>query len=138
VRPLRFGTVGGITAGLQVGLLWLFKSGGLDSVVAYAIALALAVQFNFLANHAFVWGDRRVAGRGIVGLAERWLTFHSCIALSIVINMGVFVVAHLAMPDLVAAALAIALSTVVKFLSLDRLAFRAAAPLEASKRKAVP
>jgi putative flippase GtrA len=96
---------------------------GPSAVAANAIALALAVQFNFAANQLFVWADQPVS---LVSKAfvERWATFHGCIALSLVVNFGVFLVAHLFVADILAVMLGIASSTAIKFVSLDRLAFR--------------
>ena len=123
-RLARFGANGIATFFVQIGLLLLLKSAGLSGVVANAIGIAVAVQFNFLLSEIFVWSDRRlmtVLGRE---MAQRWLTFQSLIALSLVLNFGAFLIARLFVPDLPAAIIGIAASTMVKFLSLDRLAFR--------------
>lgn len=123
LRPIRFGAVGAVTFVVQIGGLFLLKELGLGSVPAYAIALAVAVQFNFIVNQTLVWWDRPLSllSRQFV---ERWATFHGCIALSLAVNMGAFVVAQLFVPDLFAAIIGVGSSTVIKFLSLDRLAFR--------------
>lgn len=123
-RLVRFGVMGGITFGVQIGLLMLLTQAGLPSMVAYTIGLVVAVQFNFLVNQFFVWDDRRIGVLFSRAMAERWLTFHGCIALSLVLNLGGFAVAHLFMPDLPAAIIGVGLSTLVKFFSLDRLAFK--------------
>ena len=127
-RPLRFGIMGLATAVVQLGLLTGFKELGLGSIAAYALAMAIAVQFNFLTNQLFVWQDRPRAGPRLRAYVERWGTFHACIAFSLAVNMGAFVLARLFMPDLAAAVVGIGSSTLIKFLSLDRLAFRQAAP----------
>lgn len=124
-RPLRFGVVGAVTFGVQIGLLILLTTAGLASVIAYALSLAIAVQFNFAVNQTVVWADRPLTLLSWQ-FAERWLTFHGCIALSLVVNMAAFVVAQLFMPDILAAIVGVGASTVLKFLSLDRLAFRSA------------
>ena len=123
-RLVRFGANGIATFFVQIGMLVVLKSMGMSGIVANAIGIAVAVQFNFLLSEIFVWSDRRlmtVLGRAMV---QRWLTFQSVIALSLVLNFGGFLVARLFMPDLPAAICGIAVSTMVKFLSLDRLAFR--------------
>jgi putative flippase GtrA len=124
VRLARFGVVGGVSALIQLSLLELFKSAGLQSVPAYALGLAVSVQFNFLLNLTLVWGDRPVATRRAGSYVRRWLTFHACIALSLALNLGTFAIAQAFVPDLLAGILAIATSTLVKFVSLDRLTFR--------------
>jgi putative flippase GtrA len=123
-RFVRFGANGIATFVVQIGILLLLKSAGLSGVIANAIGIAVAVQFNFLLSELFVWSDRRlltVLGRE---MARRWLTFQSVIALSLVLNFGGFLIARLFLPDLPAAIFGVAVSTLVKFLSLDRLAFR--------------
>lgn len=122
-RPIRFGIVGIVTFGVQIGFFALFKAAGLPSVVANAFALALAVQFNFAANQLLVWADLpvRLWSRAF---AERWATYHGCIAVSLVVNFGAFVVAHLFMPDVLAVMVGIVSSTAIKFISLERYAFR--------------
>jgi putative flippase GtrA len=122
-RPIRFGVVGIITFGVQLGSFFLLKQGGIPSVVAYAIALAISVQFNFIVNQLVVWADRPVKLLS-KQFAERWATFHGCIAVSLVVNMGAFVVAQLFLPDIAAAIVGVGSSTAIKFFSLDRLAFR--------------
>lgn len=54
------------------------------------------------------------------------LAFHGCVAASIGVNMVAFIVVRLFLPDIGAALVGIALSTGVKFMSLDRLAFKEA------------
>jgi putative flippase GtrA len=126
-RVFRFGFMGIVTFVIQIGLLALLTNAGLGSVPAYAIGLTVAVQFNFAVNQLFVWDDRPVSSLVSRAMVERWLTFHGCIALSLVLNFGAFVVAQLFIPDLAAAVLGVGASTLVKFLSLDRLAFKAVA-----------
>ncbi len=122
-RPVRFGIVGAVTFALQIGLLILFTSLGLGSVIAYAGALALAVQFNFVVSQLLVWRDRPTSLTG-GRVAHRWATFHAFIAVSLIVNFAAFVLAQPYMPDVVAAIAALAASTIIKFLSLDRLVFR--------------
>jgi putative flippase GtrA len=124
-RFARFGANGIATFFVQIGLLVLLKSAGMSGVIANAIGIAVAVQFNFLLSELFVWSDRRlmtIFGREMV---RRWLTFQGVLAFSLVLNFGGFLIARLFLPDLPAAIFGVAISTMVKFLSLDRLAFRA-------------
>ena len=123
-RFVRFGVNGIVTFFIQIGILLLLKSAGMGGVLANAIGLIVAVQFNFVVSEVFVWSDRRlmsVLGRQ---MAQRWLTFHGCIAASLVLNFGAFLIAQLFIPDLPAAIVGIGASTLLKFFSLDRLAFR--------------
>jgi putative flippase GtrA len=123
LRPLRFGAVGAVTFGVQLGMLFLFKEAGFGSIIAYALALAVSVQFNFVVNQLVVWHDRPLAMFSRRG-AERWVTFHGCIAASLVVNFLAFIVAQMFIADVFAAVVGVACSTALKFLSLDKLAFR--------------
>lgn len=122
-RPIRFGVVGAVTFALQILLLTFFTNAGLGSIVAYVLALVVSVEFNFAVNQLLVWHDRPVS-RAPRRFVHRWATFHGAIALSLVINVAAFVLAVQFMPDVAAAVVGLAASTVIKFLSLDRLVFR--------------
>ena len=104
-------------------LLTVFTSIGMSSVVAYAFALGLAVQFNFVFSQLLVWHDRPTSLK-LGRVVHRWATFHAYIAVSLIVNFVAFVLAQPLMPDVAAALVALAASTVIKFLSLDRLVFR--------------
>jgi len=95
---------------------------GWGAGVAYALALAVAVQFNFVVSQLLVWPDRPVKLTAS-DLARRWLSFHLMIALSLVINFVCFALAIAYVPDLVATVVAVIASTAIKFLSLDRYTF---------------
>ena len=122
-RPIRFGAVGIVTFGVQMGCFAGLEIAGLAAVIANAIALAIAVQFNFAGNQLLVWADLpvRVRSRAFI---ERWAAFHGCIALSLVINYSVFLMAHLFVAGILAVMIGIVSSTAIKFVSLDRFAFR--------------
>lgn len=124
-RPIRFGVVGAVTFGLQILLLTLFTDAGLGSIVAYVLALAFSVQFNFVVNQLLVWHDRPVS-RVPRRIVHRWATFLGAIALSLVFNVVAFAIAEPFMPAVAAALVGLAASTIIKFLSLDRLVFRSA------------
>ena len=128
-RFLRFGFVGAVTFVVNVSLLYLFKGAGLPSVPAYAVALAIAVQFNFACSQLWVWSDRPVSSLWGREMAQRWVAYHGCIGVSLVINFVAFTLAQIVMPDLLAALAGVAGSTLAKFFSLDRVAFRDATGL---------
>jgi len=122
-RPIRFGAVGLITFGVQMGCFAALHGSGLSPVISNAIALAIAVQFNFAANQLFVWADQPVTLLSL-GFVRRWIAFHGFLALSLAVNFSVFVVAQLFLPPIIAVMLGIGSSTAIKFVSLDRYAFR--------------
>jgi len=126
LRPVRFGLVGALTFALQLLLLTVFTDAGLGSLLAYIVALALAVQFNFVVNQSLVWHDRPLSV-GARRLAHRWVAFHAFIMLSLVLNVAGFALAEPFMPAFAAALVGLAVSTLVKFLSLDRLVFQSGA-----------
>lgn len=126
-RPIRFGAVGIVTFGIQMGFFAGLEIAGLVAALANAIALAIAVQFNFAGNQLLVWADQPVHIRSRA-FVRRWVAFHGCIALSLAINYGVFLVAHLFVPGLIAVMIGIGSSTAIKFVSLDRVAFRSSRP----------
>jgi len=126
--------MGVMTFVLNMGLLVLFGELGASRLPAYAMALGLAVQFNFASSQVWVWRDRRLHTLWGRAMVERWATFHGCIAVSLVVNFAVFGAAQFVMPLLLAVVAAVAASTLIKFLSLDRLAFKrpvAAPPIDA-------
>ncbi len=126
-RPIRFGVVGIITFGVQLSVFYLLKSAGLPGLVANAVAIPVAVQFNFAANQLFVWRDVpvRLFSRALI---DRWATFHACIAVSLAVNYAVFAAAQFFIPEFLAFMVGIGSSTAIKFVSLDRFAFRASNP----------
>ena len=123
-RLLRFGVVGGTTGLVQLAMLQALKAVGFAAVPAYALGLLVSCQFNFTLNSFLVWGDRPLGSDRLRALARRWSAYHACIALAVALNFGVFVVARAYLPDIAAAVVAICASTLVKFFSLDRLAFK--------------
>jgi putative flippase GtrA len=121
-RPVRFLAVGAVTAIAAIGMLEGLKGLGLGAVLAYAIALVVSLQLQFVANQAFVWGDRPSEKRR--DLFDRWVGFHAYTALSLVANLLIFAGVHLVAPDLVAVGVGTLAATAFKFGTLDRLTFR--------------
>ena len=104
-------------------MLSLLTSANVVPAVAYLIALAVAVQFNFIVSQLLVWHDRPMSltvGR----VANRWATFHAMIAVSVVVNFIAFVLLEPHLGNLGASLGALVFSTVIKFFSLDRLVFK--------------
>jgi putative flippase GtrA len=124
-RPLRFLAVGAATFVINIGVLRLLESAGLGSVPAYAVALGVSVQFSFLISNLFVWADRSLSA-DLRAWLQRWLSYHGCIAAAVGLNLAVFVVVSGWLPDLAAVVVATSCATALKFVSLDRLAFRPA------------
>jgi dolichol-phosphate mannosyltransferase len=123
-RPLRFVIVGGLCALLQLALLALLTRVGLGALPANTAAYLLSAQANFALSDRFIWHDRRTE-HAREGLGRRWLSFHASIAGTFLLNEMVFIVARLALPDLVAAAAGIGIAAIVNFIIQDALTFRA-------------
>lgn len=121
---------------INIGVLRALQSAGLGAVPAYAIAVAVSVQFNFLTNNALVWGDRRIVSGRIRAWLQRWVSFHGCVGVAVLLNMAVFVLVSMWLPDIAAAVVATSTATVLKFFSLDRLAFRAEVPTPSESESA--
>src|SRR3954449_985353 len=113
---------------IAIGMLEGLKQLGMGAVLAYAIALAVSLQLQFVTNQMFVWGDRPSDGRR--DLFDRWVGFHGYTALSLIANLAIFAAVHLVAPDLVAVGVGTLASTAFKFGTLDRLTFtdKAGAP----------
>ena len=121
-RPIRFLVLGGVAAVIAIGMLEALKSLGMGAVLAYAIALAVSLQMQFVTNQMFVWGDRPSGGRR--DLFDRWVGFHAYTALSLAANLVIFAGVHLVAPDILAVAVGTLAATAFKFGTLDRLTFR--------------
>ncbi len=125
-RPLRFAIVGGTTGVVQLGVLAVLVSMGLQPLLANALAFALSAQMSFVLSQAFTWRDRHGAEPGRSGLLARWAAFHACISGGAVVNLAVFALALHAMPHLFAAVLGILAGASLNFLTNDHLTFRRA------------
>jgi putative flippase GtrA len=131
-RLARFALTGLAAGGMQLLLLHLLEADGLSPLLANATAFMVATQANFALSQLFTWRDRSAGQRDLPG---RWLRFHGAVAGSAVLNMAVFAAAALVMPSLAAAALGIAGSAALNFVSGERFVFR---PLPASTPQPEP
>ena len=111
-----------MTAAIAIGMLEGLKALGMGAVLAYAISLVVSLQVQFVANQAFVWGDRAAGGKR--DIFDRWVGFHTYTALSLVANLVIFAGVRLVAPDLVAVGVGTLAATAFKFGTLDRLTFK--------------
>ena len=123
-RPLRFAIVGGATGMLQLGVLGVLVSVGLQPLLANAAAFALSAQMNFVLSQTFTWHDRSNGEAERGSLFGRWAAFHACISGGAVANLAVFALAMHVAPHLLAAVLGIVAGASLNFLTNDRLTFR--------------
>ncbi len=125
-RWLKFNLVGAVGIVVQLGILTLLTSLGLNYMLATALAVEAAVLHNFLWHERFTWSDR--GSRNSRDSARRLLHFNLTTgAVSIGGNLLLMRLlvgqAHLA--PLLANLLSIAGCSLVNFLVSDRWVFRA-------------
>src|SRR5689334_14926419 len=112
-RPARFALTGATAALIQLALLHLFTVRGVSQLIANGFAFVLATQVNFGLSQVFTWRDRWT---GMVGVVQRWLTYHGSVAGTALLNMAVFAAASTVLPPLAAAALGILMASAVNFI----------------------
>ena len=123
-RWVRFASTGCITGLLQLGVLnWLLHFSW-NPLGANIVAFLLAAQINFLLGYTFTWHDRHPLWRDRKVLMVCWLTFHLCISGTALLNMVVFLLAHMVLPTLVSSALGIVVAAIINFLLANHLVFR--------------
>lgn len=93
VRFAMFSAIGGLGAGVHLGVLWLFfRVLGTSFLAGTIIATFVAMTFNFLLNNALTYRDRRLKGFG--QLVRGWLSFCLVCAVGAVANVGVAAFLH--------------------------------------------
>ena len=119
-RIVRFAITGGLAGLLQLVLLGLLTKHGWQALPANAAAFLLSAQFNFVLSSLLTWRDRLTKRSPV----RRWLAFHGAIALMAMVNLGVFAVMRLVLPDIAASAAGICAAALGNFCLGDRLIFR--------------
>ena len=120
-RIVRFALTGATAGLLQLALLNVLERDGWPALLANGVAFLVATQANFWLSQSFTWRDRRADARSVPG---RWLRFHAAVAGSALLNMATFAVLSTSLSSLTAAALGIAASAAVNFVSGERLVFQ--------------
>jgi putative flippase GtrA len=129
-RPIRFFLVGQTATLTQLCVLYALTNLGWLPGVANAVALVLSSQVNFFLSATFTWRDRdalerrqeRSRATGFVVL-KRWARFMSGIAVTTLLNDGLFIVLERILPVLVAALVSSVVIAVLNYLMIDRLIF---------------
>lgn len=131
-RLLRFASTGALSAVVQLGLLAVLTRPGdgwnevVANVVANVIAFVVAAQVTFVLSTWYTWRDRYTERWTPRRLLRHWLAFHCSISGTALLNQGIFLVARLWLPTIIAAALGSSLTAIVNFMIGDRLIFRGA------------
>lgn len=131
-RPIRFFLVGQTATLTQLCVLYALTNLGWLPGVANAVALVLSSQVNFLLSATFTWRDRdaletrqahnRATPFIVLG---RWARFMSGIAVTTLLNDGLFILLErTALPVLVAALISSGVIAVLNYFMIDRLIFR--------------
>jgi putative flippase GtrA len=131
-RPIRFFLVGQTATLTQLCVLYALTSLGWLPGIANAVALILSSQVNFFLSATFTWRDRDALERrserseGVaLTIFGRWARFMSGIAVTTLLNDGLFILLErTALPVLVAAIISSSVIAVVNYLMIDRLIFR--------------
>ena len=123
LRPLRFALTGGTAGVVQLVMLRCLEGVGVPGLLANGLGFLISAQVNFLLSQAFTWADRGLDRAAGETLGRRWARYHVAIAGTALLNMLVFAVARMALPDLVASALGIGVAAVANFILGDRLVF---------------
>jgi putative flippase GtrA len=119
-RGIRFVLVGGSSAVVQLSLLALFLRLGWQPTPADAVAVVVATELNFLLSSFVTWQDRWTSG----GWSVRWLLFHASTGSMMLVNLLVFLGAHLALEPLLASAAGIVVAGTGNFVLANRVVFR--------------
>jgi putative flippase GtrA len=122
-RILRFGTSGAISAVFQLAILSVLLDVDIRTAAANFLAFLAGAQLNFLLNRRFTWRDRETATSALA----TWARFMCAVSITALLNLGVFALADLVIPSLIAAAIGIAVVAVANFVIGDRAVFVAAA-----------
>jgi putative flippase GtrA len=61
-RFLRFNAVSALGIGVQLGVLWLLTTSGVDYLAATTLAVGVAVVHNFAWHRQWTWADRDTHG----------------------------------------------------------------------------
>ncbi|GCE26751.1 hypothetical protein KDA_22350 [Dictyobacter alpinus] len=125
-RPVRFICTGGLAAVIQLTILNLLVKYGWESAWANVVAFLIAAQFNFVMSFFFTWRDRQPATDTAAKhlLLSRWLSFHSSILFTALLNQLVFIATRAFIPTLFASALGICVASLVNFFTMNTLVFR--------------
>ncbi len=121
-RFLRFGSIGSFCLLLQVVTLTLLREGGMNPVMANAMAFAGSAQANFLLSYIYTWRDRP-RFKTALGLLRRWLKFNGVVLFALFVNSAVFALVHRAVGLVIGALLAVAVSALATFLLHNFMTF---------------
>lgn len=114
-RILRFGSVGGICALVQILLLYVLVQ-YFPLLTSNAIGFFVSAQLNFFLSYFFTWRDS--ARKSGLGLFTTWLRFNGVVLMAASINTLAFAVLKntLSLPSIIAVTGAIIISTSCTFL----------------------
>ncbi|WP_326523484.1 glycosyltransferase family 2 protein [Sphingomonas sp.] len=93
VRFAMFSAIGGLGAGVHLGVVWLFfRALGASFIAATVVATLVAMTFNFFLNNALTYRDRRL--KGARALLDGWVSFCIVCSVGAAANVGVAAFLH--------------------------------------------
>jgi putative flippase GtrA len=123
-RVVRFLTVGGSCAVIQLSILHVLVVSGIEVHLANLIAFMISMEINFALNQAFTWRDRWSSSLSAGRIIGRLALFNVAAALTAgVINQGTFALVNLFTSYLVAGAAGIVVAAGANFLLNDKVVF---------------
>lgn len=123
-RLIRFASVGGACALLQLAALHLLVELNVDKSVANLFALVCFAQFNFALSSIITWTDRREPDRNSP-VVQRMARYNGMILVSALANQLTFMVAITHVEYLIAGVLSLLVGAIINYLASDRLVFTA-------------
>jgi putative flippase GtrA len=119
-RQLAFLAVGGGCFAFQLCCLVALIHLGMGGDVANTLSFALGAEMKFVLSLRWVWRDRSAAGQ----MWRRCARFNATTLVVYFVDQGVFSGTHSVLTPIPAAALGVAVGTLVSYVVCDRLVFR--------------
>ncbi len=128
---------GGLGFVVQLALVVLLTSVGLQYLVATAIAVEAAIITNFFWHHSWTWADRVAGAAGATGATgatgiEQFMRFNALTAVTSIVGsvmVAAVLVESFTLSPIVANVISVAALSVVNFIGADTLVFRSAAAI---------
>jgi len=103
-RPMRFISVGLVSAIVQISVLTILTAYHMSALPANIAAFIVSSQVNFVLNVRFTWADRPT--RTFSALFMRWGRFVLVLGSTAILNQGIFLMLIQRMPLIAASLLA--------------------------------
>ena len=122
-RLIRFASVGGFCALVQMALLYAFVNLGVQANLANFVAFMISVQSNFFLSYYITWNDRRGLNLKLTKLAFQLVSFNGMAVTTMMANQAAFAISLLFVHYLVAGGLGILAAVTVNYLVSNKFIF---------------